>query len=136
MDLLLNALFGLFTVKNIQRRWIQYFISSQPPRNGTRAQRNSTVSYRSDRQFICLLLTEILIWMIFDFIHLSVFLYKQRVANWWRSSDSVFTSLTICWLYKGIFFRFNKLINERWRYKVKYLHQRYDSSPGNRSIQC
>ncbi len=55
---------------------------------------------------LCLLLTEILIWMILDFIHSSVLrLDKQRVANWWRSIDSVFSLLTVCWFYKGFLFQ-------------------------------
>jgi hypothetical protein len=89
IPLFLYSFFGLLTVRNMHRRRVRPFISSRPSRNRIRAQHNSTVSYRKDRQFIRMLLTEIMICIIFDFIHPSVLLYTQITQYQTKSEEQM-----------------------------------------------
>lgn len=64
---------GLLTVKNMHRRLVRPFISG----HRLRTHGNNTISFRNDRQFIRMLLTEVTIYIMFGFINPSVLLYRQ-----------------------------------------------------------
>lgn len=77
VPLVLYVIFSLLIIKNMHRKRIRPFISSYPLRNRLRTHGDITISYRNDRQFIRMLLTELLFSIIFGFIHPSVLLYKR-----------------------------------------------------------
>jgi hypothetical protein len=76
ISVLFYPFFGVLNMRNTHCRRVRSIISSYSSSNRTRDRHNATISYQKDRQFLRILLTEIIICIIFDLIHPYVLLDK------------------------------------------------------------